>query len=233
MEKSKQKNTSSSYNIKIVTSDITYMKDTFCVAGWSPTTSEMKRLMIEGGHWSKNDLKKIGKYSLLEVGVVPKQGGRNFPHKTEDTWIEKDFRVIHRYDNPRFLVKELKFSASRNIQDAFKGNLRENSYVPFKTECPSLGAIILNAENIKFFRKDKKLRVQITDSDNQEYDLRVTCKYLRDMLDPYSEKEFMKFGEEMNHSGSLAHVRVGLAKPYVYKDSNCYLMCNGVFFYNE
>lgn len=26
---------------------------------------------------------------------------------------------------------------------------------------------------------------------------------------------------------------VGLAKPYVYKNSNCYLMCNGVFFYDE
>ena len=61
----------------------------------------------------------------------------------------------------------------------------------------------------------------------------MTCKYLCDVLDPMSAKEFEEFKSDMENSNKRAHVRVGLAKPYVYKDSNCYLMCNGVFFCDE
>ena len=75
--------------------------------------------------------------------------------------------------------------------------------------------------------------MNVLDRDKKDYDLRVTCKYLRDVLDPMPDKEFEQFKTEMQQSGKMAHVRVGLAKPYVYKDSNCYLMCNGVFFYDE
>ncbi len=117
--------------------------------------------------------------------------------------------------------------------NAFDGKLKQKSYVPFKTKCPSLGGVILPAQNVEFFKKDGKLRVNLLDHDSYKYDLRVTCKYLRDVLDPMSSKDFESFNEEMQGSGKKAHVRVGLAKPYVYKDSNCYLMCNGVFFYND
>lgn len=219
--------------INVITSDITYMKDTFCVAGWCPEASQMKRLMIDGHHWDNKDLKKVGKYSVLNVRVLPKEGGRNYPHKTEDTWIDQDFKVVRQYDDPAKLAKDLKRSTSKTIDAAFQGNLKERSYVPFKTECPSLGGVILPAANVQFFKKDGKLRVNLMDSDGAEYDLRVTCKYLRDVLDAMPDKEFQAFVEEMKGGTQTAHVRVGLAKPYVYKDSNCYLMCNGVFFYDE
>ncbi|MCB9982150.1 MAG: hypothetical protein H6937_13475 [Burkholderiales bacterium] len=221
------------YQINVITSDITYMKDTFCVAGWCPSTSQMKRLMINSNHWSDKDLKKIGKYASLNVNVIPKEGGRNYPHKTEDTCIDKNFRIVRHYDDPAVLAKDLRPSASRTIDTAFDGNIKKKSYVPFETKCSSLGAVILPAENVNFFKKEGKLRVNLLDQDASEYDLRVTCKYLRDLLDPMSAKEFEGFNAEMQSSRQKAHVRVGLAKPYVYKDSNCYLMCNGVFFYDE
>lgn len=77
------------------------------------------------------------------------------------------------------------------------------------------------------------MRVNLLDHDGQKYDLRVTCKYLRDVLDPMSVKELEAFKDDVLNSEQMVHVRVGLAKPYVYKDNNCYLMCNGVFFYDE
>ena len=222
------------YQINVITSDITYMKDTYCVAGWSPSTGQMKRLMINGDHWSDKDLKKIGKYASLNVNVIPKEiDGRNYPHKTEDTNIDDNFKVVRHYDDPAILVKGLRPSTSKTISSAFDGKVKKHSYVPFKTKCPSLGGVILPAKNVKFFKSDGKLRVNLLDHDASEYDLRVTCKYLRDVLDPTSSKEFEAFNEEMQNSNKVAHVRVGLAKPYVYKDSNCYLMCNGVFFYDE
>lgn len=221
------------HQINVITSDITYMKDTFCIAGWCPSTAQMKRLMINGSHWEKKDLKKIGKYASLNVNVLPKEGGRNYPHKTEDTIIDENFQVIRHYDDPNLLAKHLKGAVSETIDAALKGNLKDKSYVKFKTKCPSLGGVILPASNIKFFKKDNKLRAVILDSDGSEYDLRVTCKYLRDLMDNMSTKEFEEFANQMRNGNQKAHVRVGLAKPYVYKDSNCYLMCNGVFFYDE
>lgn len=220
------------YQINIITSDITYMKDTYCVAGWNPHARQMKRLMINGRHWQDDDLKRLGKYSLLQVSVLPKEGGRDYPHKTEDTLIDENFKIVRAYDDPTLLAKDLQTSVSKNIDAAFDGNLKDNSYIPFKTQCSSLGAVVLPARNIAFYKGDGgKLRVEIKDGDGSDYDLRVTCKYLRDVIDPMKAAEFKDFTEEILNSDKQAHVRVGVAKPYVYKDNNCYLMCNGVFFF--
>ncbi len=217
------------FQIEVITSDITYMKETYCVAGWNPSGRHMKRLLINGKHWGDSDLKKIGRYACLLVNVIPAEHSRDFPNQTEDTWISDDFKVIRTYDAPKKLAEDLRLSASPTIQRAFDGKLQENSYIPAGTECPSLGAVIVPAKNIHFFKNSGKLRIKIIDNDKVEYDLRVTCKYLRDLLDKLDNLD--DFNAEMQASGAKAHVRVGLAKPYAYKDNNCYLTGNGVFFY--
>lgn len=217
------------FQIAVTTSDITYMKESYCVAGWNSSGHHMKRLLINGRHWKDNDLKKIGKYALLLVNVIPTEHSRDFPHRTEDTWIDDNFRVLRTYDAPKKLAEDLRLSTSPTIQRAFDDKLQENSYIPAGTECPSLGAIIVPAQNITFFKDNGKLRIKVTDNDKTEYDLRVTCKYLRDLLDKMNNLD--GFNAEMQTSGTKAHVRVGLAKPYAYKDNNCHLMGNGVFFY--
>lgn len=226
MAKNEDKN---KFQIEVITSDITYMKEAYCVAGWNPSGRHMKRLLINGKHWEDSDLKRIGRYASLLVNVIPAESRRDFPHQTEDIWIDADFKVIRTYDDPKKLAEDLRLSASPTIQKAFNGKLQENSYVPAGTECPSLGAVIIPSQNITFFKDSGKLRIRIVDNDKTEYDLRVTCKYLRDLLD--NMKNLEDFNAEMQASGSKAHVRVGLAKPYAYKDNNCYLMGNGVFFY--
>lgn len=220
------------FKINVITSDITYMKDTFCVAGYCPYSSQMKRLMINGRHWTEADLKKIGRYASINVNVIPKEGGRSYPHKTEDMWINDNIEVVRNYDDPNILAKHLSRSTSKTIDSIFGGNIKDKSYVKFGTKCASLGGIVLPAKSIQFFRREGKLRVNILDSDHLKYDLRVTCKYLRDLFDSMSTDEFEKFAAGLNNSGKKSHIRVGLAKPYVYKDNNCYLMCNGVFFYD-
>lgn len=115
------------HQINIITSDITYMKDTFCVAGCCPSSGEMKRLMINGHHWTDQDLKKIGKYAALTVKVIPSDGGRNYPHRTEDTCIDENITVIRHYNDPKALVKDLRASASKTIDSAFLGNIKDKS----------------------------------------------------------------------------------------------------------
>jgi hypothetical protein len=42
------------------------------------------------------------------------------------------------------------------IQRAFDDKLQESSYVPAGTECSSLGAVIIPAQNINFFKDSGK-----------------------------------------------------------------------------
>lgn len=102
------------------------------------------------------------------------------------------------------------------------------AYMASGAVCPEIRQDV-PSQNITFFKDSVKLRIRIVDNDKTEYDLRVTCKYLRNLLDDM--KNLDDFNAEMQASGSKVHVRVGLAKPYAYKDNNCYLMGNGVFFY--
>jgi hypothetical protein len=217
------------FQINVITSDITYMKETYCVAGWNPAAGQMKRLLINGKHWTDEDLGRMGKYASLIVSVIPSENIRDFPHRAEDIWISDDLKVIKNYENPRKLAEDLKESVSPTIQRVFRGKLQEKSYVPEGEKCSSLGAIIIPSKDITFVKENGKLRVHFIDDDKEDYNLRVTCKYLRDMLDDLDNLD--DFNKEMKASGSKAHVRVGLAKPYAYKNNNCYLMANGVFFH--
>lgn len=65
------------FQIEAVTSDITYMKETYCIAGWNPSGQHMKRLFIKGKHCEDSDLKKIGKYARLLVNVIPAERSRD------------------------------------------------------------------------------------------------------------------------------------------------------------
>lgn len=217
--------------VNIIISDYTYMIDSYCIAGWSPTEQKMRRLMIEGHHWSEKEVKKVEGYSCIQIETlsIPPNEGRDYPHRTEDTWISQNVIPLYRFDSPRDLAYELEPSLSRNIRSIFNGYLKENAYVLPNTHCPSLGAVKLPAQNLKFYKdSENKLRVQILDDDGQKYDLRVTCRYLREVLDKMRGLE--QLNEDLKKV-SFAHVRVGLAKPYYKQKNHCFLMCNGVFLF--
>lgn len=217
--------------LNIIISDMTYMVDNYCIAGWSPSEQKMRRLMINGHHWSEKEANKVEGHSCIQVEVIsiPPNEGRDFPHKTEDTWITETITPLYRFDSPKDLAYDLENSLSRNIQSVFKGHLKECSYVLPHTKCPSLGAIKVPAQNLEFYKdSEDRLRVRILDNDGQKYDLRVTCRYLRDILDKMNGLK--KLNEELKQV-SFAHVRVGLAKPYYKQKNHCFLMCNGVFLF--
>ncbi len=217
--------------LNIIISDFTYMTDSYCIAGWSPAERKMRRLMLNGHHWSEDAAKKVEGHSCIQVETLPisPKEGRDYPHKTEDTWINEDIVPLYKYDSPADLAYELEPSLSKNIQSIFGGNLKENTYVLPSSHCASLGAIKVPAQNLEFYKdSENKLRVRILDNDGQKYDLRVTCRYLRDVLDKMHGLK--KLNEELRQV-SFAHVRVGLAKPYYKQKNHCFLMCNGVFLY--
>ena len=217
--------------LNIIISDYTYMKDTYCIAGWSPSEQKMRRLMINGHHWSELEAQKVEDHSCIQVETLPMSLDecRDYPHKTEDTWISEHVTPLYRYTSPAELASELENSLSRNIKSIFAGQLKECSYVLPGTKCASLGAIKIPAQNLEFYKDDEgKLRVKILDNDGTKYNLRVTCRYLRDALDKTSG--LYRLNEQLKEM-TFAHVRVGLAKPYYKQKNHCFLMCNGVFLY--
>lgn len=96
------------------------------------------------------------------------------------------------------------------------------------TKCPSLGAIVISARDIEFFTEDGKLRASIIDFSKQKYDMKVSCKYLRDIFDKTKDVVVLN---NMVAESQYAHCRIGLARKFLIQENHCYLMLNGLFLY--
>jgi len=211
----------------IIISDITCMKEKFCIAGFDTYEKRMKRLMIDGGYWDENQIPKT--YCQVMVENEPFDEQRDYPHRTEDVNINYESVEIERYFEPgKELADCLKDTVSKDIQSIFNHHVKEKSYVLQNTKCPSLGAIVISARDIEFFTEDGKLRASITDFSKQKYDMKVSCKYLRDIFE--RTKDVYKLNYMVSQS-QYAHCRIGLARKFLIQENHCYLMLNGLFLY--
>ena len=211
----------------IVISDITCMKEKFCIAGFDTYEKRMKRLMIDGGYWNANQVPAT--YCEILVDNEEFKEPRDYPHRTEDVNIDFDsIEVLREFEAGKDLANTLRDNVSKDIQGIFHHHAKENTYVPQKTKCPSLGAILIPAHNIEFFTEDSKLRARITDYSKQTYELNVSCKYLRDIFE--KDKDVTSLNNAVTAS-QYAHCRIGLARKFLMQENHCYLMLNGLFLY--
>jgi hypothetical protein len=210
----------------IIISDITNMKDKFCIAGWDTHERRMKRLMIDGKYWEENQLPQ---YSSIIVNNEPYAEPRDYPHRTEDVNIDFDsIKVQQVFEPGKKLADALRESVSKDIQAIFGGKVKGCSYVPQKSKCASLGAILIKASDLEFHTENGKLRARITDYSGKEYNLKVSCKYIRDIFE--KTKDVEKLNSAVAES-QYAHCRIGLARPFMMQENHCYLMLNGLFLY--
>lgn len=210
----------------IIISDITCMKEKFCVAGWDTYERKMKRLLINRGYW---DIEQIPKYSSIIVNSEPLKEPRDYPHRTEDINIEYDsIEVIDVFEPGKKLADTLKESVSKDIQSIFNHKVKENSFVPKNTKCASLGAILIPADQIVFHIESGKLRARVMDYSKKEYSLKVSCKYVRDIFEKTENVDLLN---QAISESKFAHLRIGLARPFLMQENHCYLMLNGIFLY--
>ncbi|MCL2369066.1 MAG: hypothetical protein FWC83_00120 [Alphaproteobacteria bacterium] len=210
----------------IIISDITKMKDGYCVGGWDTHERRMKRLMIDGKYFTKY---QIPKYSSIIVMNAPFDEPRKYPHRTEDVNIGyKSIKVQEFFEPGKQLADRLRDSVSKDVQSIFNNKVKEKSWVARGTRCASLGAILIPAQNIEFKKDGDKLRAKITDQSNKEYSIAVSCKYIRDI---YRKSKSTDKLNKMVSGAQYAHCRIGLARPYYMQENHCYLMLNGVFLY--
>lgn len=135
---------------------------------------------------------------------------------------------MQEFEAGKKLANALCDSVLKDIQGIFNHHVKENAYVLQKTKCPSLGAILVPAYSIEFFTEDSKLRARITDFSNQTYELKVSCKYLRDIFE--QDKGVAALNNAVVAS-QYAHCRIGLARKFLMQENHCYLMLNGLFLY--
>lgn len=211
----------------IIISDITCMKEKFCIAGFDTYEKRMKRLMLDGGYWDASQIPTT--YCEILVDNEEFKEPRDYPHRTEDVNIDIDsIEVLREFELDKELANTLKESLSKDIQSIFHHHVKENAYVTQKTKCPSLGAILIPAHNIEFFTEGGKLSARITDFSNQTYELKVSCKYLRDIFE--QNKDVVALNNAVAAS-QYAHCRIGLARKFLMQENHCYLMLNGLFLY--
>jgi len=210
----------------IIISDITNMKEKFCIAGWDAHERKMKCLLINGGYWDET---QIPQYSSIIVNNEPLTEPRDYPHRTEDMNIEfESIKVQEAFEPDRKLANLLYDSVSRDIQTIFGGKVKENSYVAKQTKCASLGAILIKTSDIEFHIENGKLRAKVVDYSDKEYNLKVSCKYVRDIFEKTKDVENLN---KAITSSQYAHCRIGLARPFMMQENHCYLMLNGLFLY--
>lgn len=210
----------------IIISDITDMKEKFCVAGWDTHERRMKRLMIDGKYWEEN---QVPQYSSIIVDNEPFKEPRDYPHRIEDVNIDfGSIKVQEVFEPGKRLADLLRESISKDIQSIFSGKVKECSYVAKQTKCASLGAILIKSSDIEFHIENGKLRAKVIDSSGKEYDLKVSCKYIRDIFDKTENVDGLN---EAIAKAQYAHCRIGLARPFLIQENHCYLMLNGLFLY--
>ncbi|MHA1575681.1 MAG: hypothetical protein ACTSXL_06065 [Alphaproteobacteria bacterium] len=121
--------------INLIISDITCMKEKFCVGGFDYFNNKMIRLMPKGKHWEENDLEQLKGFSTISVDgeFPPKDKARDFPHKTEDFHINPEsIKILQTYKKTAYLAKDLQSSISLTIQDIFSKQIKEK-YSPIYT----------------------------------------------------------------------------------------------------
>ena len=203
------------------------MKEKFCIAGFDTYEKRMKRLMIDGGYWNEDQIPAT--YCEILVDNEDFKEPRDYPHRTEDVNIDfYSIEILQEFEPKKDLANALRESVSKDIQSIFHNHVKENAYVPHKTKCPSLGAILIPAHDIKFFKENGKLRARITDYFKQTYELKVSCKYLRDIFEKDEDVENLN---KAIATSQYAHCRIGLARKFLMQENHCYLMLNGLFLY--
>ncbi|MCL2538087.1 MAG: hypothetical protein FWE52_01240 [Alphaproteobacteria bacterium] len=213
----------------IIISDITNMKEKFCIAGWDIGELRMKRLLIDRGYWDEANLAKLKGHSWIVIHNEVLKEPRDWPHRTEDVNVDLNtLQIKESYSKGKDIALRVRASVSDNISSIFNNKVKENSYILKSTKCPSLGAIDLPAENVEFVIENGKLRANIIDNDGKKYCLKVSCKHIRDIFE--DSKNIETLNKSVLSVGRI-HLRIGLARPFLMQENHCYLMLNGLFLY--
>lgn len=216
--------------MRIIVSDVTYMATQVCVAGWCPDEVRMVRpLSGPRKHWptalAGGQLFSMG--NVVELTLANIQSPRGLPHRREDLIVRGRPRVVDTVPNDK-IADALCESESSSVSDIFEGHLQEGRFVMSGADCPSLGAVRVDRETVRFSESEyegrKKLRCGFQDMSGVQYSLPASSVTLRDT---WTNQGISALNSMIREPG-YAHIRIGLAHPM---DGRAFAMVNNLALY--
>jgi hypothetical protein len=217
---------------RAIITDVTNYGPLFCVAGWDFDHQAMIR--PEPAPASFWDSRFVGENRPFWPGhIVTFEGhkpeNQPFRHATED--IIATMRTLTRQEivplqNVSAMVAG---SVSPDLDQIFRGGMQSNlssAFVAAGTQCPSLGAIELAREDIKFAEKSfdgkKKLRCWIP-YEGRKLNFGITSDALRTI---WRKNGLNAIDTSIDYS--RVQLRIGLARAMA-NGNACYVQVNGIY----
>ncbi|MBY3053349.1 dual OB domain-containing protein [Rhizobium laguerreae] len=230
------------YNIIIT--DLTRYGTLYCVAGWDVERERMIRPEPPGANaaaeasrfWDTNfagdgQVFAVGNKVQLTASTPPAHFP--FPHATEDRIVAAGSNItVLEHLNTSQIIHQVGESVSTSPSDAFGGHLIRSqngkAYVPAGAACPSLGAIEIEPDAIRFYSEttgNGRLRLRaVVQHQGHGYDFSVPADaaYRR-----FTQGQMAALEADANASDSI-HIRLGLSRPFAAVP--CYAQINGLLF---
>ncbi len=220
--------------MRLLITDITEMHhEHICMAGWDIDQKRMVRPLPNSPHWSATLIKKHGftTGNLYYFAPTNESLSGHFPHKTEDTSVHA-FKIKSLPSPPQNWLSRTAPPTTATVDAAFQGHIhisrtyreRATAFVPHGCQTRSLWGLKIDAQYLRFYEDDGKLKAQLQDAE-RIYGLPVTCLALRDI---WRNHGIDAINAHIPQQASL-HVRLGLARAWSDHPNECFVMINGVF----
>lgn len=226
----------------ILVTEVTRMNRGYsCIAAWDIYEERIIRpLQRNGDNWQlANDHSLFFPGHLLNCS--PRGRVRNvLPHGHEDFPLERLPTLLERFSEAE-TYELLIDKTNDSISSIYGQRLVEDKYIVEGTDCKSLGSILAQRRNIRFFQDMYgKLRLRLQDTDGTVYVLPVTSDELLRTFSPTAEELEPHFGVdeanewlEANAPEQQLILRIGLARGWSGKEGTwmpkrCYVQLNGI-----
>lgn len=202
-----------------------------CVAGIDIHGGSMVRpLQPSGANWEENKwvpgYMKVGNLLAFEPAA---KGNSDFPHRTEDFRVAK-VTLLEEVSAAQ-LYEACADTADDSIDDIFDGELKEDKYIDDKTECRSLGCVIVPKNKLMVNVSFDKPHLNMNLGGFDWYNPSITELGLRSIP---AEAARAQLQERIAGATKAPAIRLGLARAWAgpvnhtYDPKRCYMQVNGI-----
>jgi hypothetical protein len=217
---------------RVLITDVTNYSSLYCIAGWDLDRQVMIR--PEPAPASFWDARFVGAKRPLWPGHVvtfegTKPENQPYPHATEDTIATMQSLHLQEAVPVEEISTKVGGSVSYDLDQIFGGAMQtglSSASVIVGSKCPSLGAIELARDDIKFGEKifdgKRKLRCWVPYK-GRMLNFGITSDHLRTV---WRQEGLDAVGHSLDHR--RVHLRIGLARAMA-NGKTCYVQVNGIY----
>lgn len=202
-----------------------------CVAGIDIHSGNMVRPLQPGGanweesKWVDKGFMKVGNLLTLDPAA---KASSDYPHRTEDFRVAR-VGILEKVSLAKLHAACVE-TADDSIEEIFSGALNDDKYVDEKTNCRSLGCVIVPKDKLSLSVTYEKVHVNMHFGGFDWYSPSVTELGLRSIA---ADDARTQLQERIAGATESVAIRLGLARAWagsgnVYNPKRCYLQVNGI-----